>query len=57
MAERPFLDLSEGQKQLICILAVLVMQPGLIVFDEPFSSLDGLATRQIMSLIRGWSRS
>lgn len=53
LAERPFLDLSEGQKQLICILAVLVMQPGLIVFDEPFSSLDGLATRQIMSLIRG----
>lgn len=39
-AQRPVHSLSEGQKQLVCILAVLVMQPALIVLDEPFSALD-----------------
>ncbi|WP_439530642.1 energy-coupling factor ABC transporter ATP-binding protein [Pannonibacter sp.] len=48
LAERPFHDLSEGQKQLVCILSVLVMRPDLVVLDEPFASLDGLATRQLM---------
>ncbi len=38
--ERPVHELSEGQKQLICILAVLIMEPKLVVLDEPFSSLD-----------------
>ncbi len=44
LAERPVHELSEGQKQLICILAVLIMEPKLLVLDEPFSSLD-LRTR------------
>lgn len=39
-AQRPVHSLSEGQKQLVCIFAVLVMQPKLIVLDEPFSALD-----------------
>lgn len=43
-AERPVHSLSEGQKQLVCILAVLVMEPRLIILDEPFSALD-LPTR------------
>lgn len=43
-AERPVHSLSEGQKQLVCILAVLVMKPRLIILDEPFSALD-LPTR------------
>lgn len=47
LAERPVHELSEGQKQLICILAVLIMEPKLIVLDEPFSSLD-LRTRHAL---------
>lgn len=43
-AERPVHSLSEGQKQLVCILSVLIMKPRLIVLDEPFSALD-LPTR------------
>ncbi|WP_417667965.1 energy-coupling factor ABC transporter ATP-binding protein [Roseibium sp.] len=49
LAQKPFAELSEGQKQLICILAVLVMEPRLLVLDEPMSSLDGLAARKIMT--------
>lgn len=37
-------DLSEGQKQLVCILAALAAGPRILLLDEPFSSLD-LATR------------
>lgn len=32
--------LSQGQKQLLCLMAVLVMRPRFIVLDEPFSGLD-----------------
>lgn len=32
--------LSHGQKHLLCLMSILVMQPKAIVFDEPYSSLD-----------------
>lgn len=44
LAERPVHSLSGGQKQRVCILAVLLMQPKILLLDEPFSSLD-LRTR------------
>lgn len=37
-------ELSEGQKQLVCLLAVIAPAPAILLFDEPFSSLD-LRTR------------
>lgn len=46
-ADSPISELSEGQKQLVCILAVLVMEPRLLVLDEPMTSLDALAARSI----------
>ncbi|MGQ4273212.1 energy-coupling factor ABC transporter ATP-binding protein [Terrihabitans sp. B22-R8] len=36
--------LSDGQKQLVCLLAVLASEPSILLLDEPFSSLD-LPTR------------
>ncbi|MCA1288414.1 energy-coupling factor ABC transporter ATP-binding protein [Salipiger bermudensis] len=33
-------ELSQGQKQLVCLMAVLAMRPSLIVLDEPYSGLD-----------------
>lgn len=48
-ADRPVHELSEGEKQLVCILAVIAMEPRLICLDEPFSNLD-LATREAMRM-------
>lgn len=36
--------LSQGQKQLLCLMSVLAMQPRVVILDEPFSGLD-LPTR------------
>lgn len=49
LASRPIAELSGGQKQLVCILAVLVMEPRILVLDEPLTSLDGLASRRLFS--------
>jgi len=32
--------LSQGQRHLVCLIAVLLMKPGLIVLDEPYAGLD-----------------
>ncbi len=50
-AERPVHALSEGEKQFLCIIAVLVMEPAVIVFDEPFASLDLPTRRRLEALI------
>jgi biotin transport system ATP-binding protein len=50
-AERAVQELSEGQKQLVCVLAVLIMEPALLILDEPFSSLDLPTRRQIMAFL------
>lgn len=44
-------ELSEGQKQLICILSVLADGPDILLFDEPFSGLDLATTQQMMRLL------
>lgn len=32
--------LSQGQRHLVCIMAIIAMQPRMIILDEPFSGLD-----------------
>ncbi|MFT4150821.1 MAG: ABC transporter ATP-binding protein [Paracoccaceae bacterium] len=32
--------LSQGQRQFLCLLAVLMMEPATILLDEPFAALD-----------------
>jgi biotin transport system ATP-binding protein len=47
-ADRNVHELSGGQKQLICILAMLATEPSILLMDEPFASLD-LPTRLVLS--------
>jgi phosphate transport system ATP-binding protein len=45
------LSLSGGQQQRLCIARTLAMQPEIILFDEPCSSLDPASTAKIEELI------
>lgn len=38
--DRPVSALSQGQRHLVCLMAVLAMQPKVIILDEPFAGLD-----------------
>jgi len=45
------LNLSGGQQQRLCIARVLATDPEMILFDEPTSSLDPIATSKIEDLM------
>jgi biotin transport system ATP-binding protein len=46
-AERPTHALSQGQRQYLCLLSVLAMEPEVILLDEPFAALDLLTRTQL----------
>lgn len=49
--DRPVASLSEGQKQLLCIMSILLMQPSVLLFDEPYSALDFPTRHQLAKVI------
>jgi biotin transport system ATP-binding protein len=46
-AEAATHSLSHGQKQLVCLMAVIAMAPRVVVLDEPFSGLDIVTRMQL----------
>ncbi|MDN3648988.1 ABC transporter ATP-binding protein [Reinekea marina] len=48
----PVASLSEGQKQLLCILSILLMEPSVLLFDEPYSALDYPTRLQLAQVIQ-----
>ena len=57
LLERPSYSLSGGEKQLVALAAVLVMQPRLVVFDEPTTLLDLKNRNRIAETIAGLSEA
>jgi len=45
--------LSGGEKQLVALAGVLVLDPALVVFDEPTTMLDRRNAQNIMAAIKG----
>jgi biotin transport system ATP-binding protein len=48
LAEQSPYALSGGEKRRLTIAGVLAMAPEIVVFDEPFASLDYAGTRQVL---------
>ena len=46
-ADRPVAELSQGQRHLVCLIAVLAMRPSVVVLDEPFTGLDYPTTHRL----------
>jgi biotin transport system ATP-binding protein len=51
MGERPAHLLSGGEKKLLSVLSVVIMEPKVIVLDEPFASLDMLNRERLRRLL------
>jgi energy-coupling factor transport system ATP-binding protein len=52
LAERSPYSLSGGQQQRVALSSILVMQPKLLVLDEPTSQMDPIGTREVFGVIR-----
>src|SRR5512144_2411458 len=57
LADRSPYSLSGGQQQRVALTSILVMQPKVLVLDEPTSQMDPIGTREVFSVVRKLSES
>lgn len=46
-------QLSQGQRQLVCLMAILAMAPKVIILDEPFAGLDIPTAMHLTRVLEG----
>jgi energy-coupling factor transporter ATP-binding protein EcfA2 len=51
LADRSPYSLSGGQQQRVALTSILVMQPKVLVLDEPTSQMDPVGTREVFGVI------
>lgn len=51
----PF-QLSGGERRKVALASVLIMQPPLLILDEPFVGLDAMARQDFLGLLLAWHK-
>jgi energy-coupling factor transporter ATP-binding protein EcfA2 len=57
LADRSPYSLSGGQQQRVALTSILVMQPKVLVLDEPTSQMDPIGTREVFGVVRTMAKS
>ena len=57
LAQRPFSDLSDGERQKVLVARALAQQPRLMLLDEPTIHLDLKHRVEVMNILRNLCRS
>jgi len=57
LKDRPCHHLSYGQKKRVSIAAITVMEPDLLILDEPTAWLDSKNTRRVSEILKGFSEA
>jgi cobalt/nickel transport system ATP-binding protein len=57
LKDRAPFKLSEGEKRAASIATVISMQPDILVMDEPTSSLDSKARRNLINMLNSFSHT
>ncbi|GHT78818.1 putative ABC transporter ATP-binding protein [Spirochaetia bacterium] len=52
LADRPLYKLSGGEKQRVAIASILIMEPEILLLDEPTAALDPQARKNIINLLK-----